>query len=259
MNQDQFKIGNRSMTRLWHCFGNQRQSCDLDAAVNMLNASKTNVLPLNTHEMKAGHERDKLQLGYSGVTLDDLALRYDVSKLHLMLNINLQTTARSTVDKTLMACEASDARLIKIEVLSAADIDKSDDSELIAAVAELAERHPELTIIPLCSAEPSVAAELVEIGCPALRVMGSPIGSMAGIAQPEDFKLCCNLGVPVILDGGVGHIDHLIDAMALGAEGCLVNSMLFSDPRGPAAAMEDFARSFREKTAALSARANAVT
>lgn len=258
MHQEQFKIGERSVTRLWHCFGNHRHSCNLDVAADLLRASKANVLPLNTHEMKAGHERDKLQLGYSGVTLDDLAGRCDLSELHLMLNINLQTTARAAVDKTLMACEASDARLIKIEVLSAADIDRSDDSELIAAVAELMEHHPELTIIPLCSSEPTVAAELVEIGCPALRVMGSPIGSLAGIARPEDFKRCCDLGVPVILDGGVGHIDHLIDAMALGAEGCLVNSMLFSDPRGPVAAMKDFARSFRERAAELSTRANAL-
>ena len=172
-----------------------------------------------------------------------------------MLNINLQTTARATVDKTLMAYEVSGIPLIKIEVLSAADIDKPDDSELIAAVAELAAVRPELTIIPLCSADPRVAAELVKIGCPALRVMGSPIGSLAGITDSENFRRCCEIGVPVIFDGGVGHVDHMADAFGLGAQGCLVNSMLFSDSRGPAAAMEDFAHCFREETARQAERA----
>jgi thiazole synthase ThiGH ThiG subunit len=259
MNQEKFRIGDREMTRLWHCFGNQRQSCNLDTAVEMLHASKTNVLPLNTHLMTTKYDRDGLQLGYSGVTLDELSGRYSISEMHLMLNINLQTTARATVDKTLMAYEASGIPLIKIEVLSAADIDKSDDSELIAAVAELAAVRPELTIIPLCSADPSVAAELVKVGCPALRVMGSPIGSLAGITDPENFRRCCEVGVPVIFDGGVGHIDHMTDAFGLGAQGCLVNSMLFSDSRGPAAAMEDFAQSFREETARQAACANGVS
>lgn len=259
MNKDYFEIGDRVVSRLWHCFGNQRQSCNLDTAIDMLLASKTNVLPLNTHQMVTKHDRAGLQLGYSGVTLDELSARHDVNEMHLMLNINLQTTARATVEKTLMAYEASEIRLIKIEVLSAADIDKSDDSQLIAAVAELMTLLPELTIIPLCSADPSVAAELVSIGCPALRVMGSPIGSLAGITNPEHFRRCCEVGVPVIFDGGVGHFDHIADAFALGAQGCLVNSMLFSDSRGPAAAMEDFAHSFREETAKLASRANVVS
>jgi thiazole synthase len=92
-----------------------------------------------------------------------------------------------------------------------------------------------------------VAKELVDAGCPLLRVMGGPIGSGAGIADEAAFAECCNLGVPVVLDGGIGAVEDYLTARRLGAAGCLVNSMLFEQGLPPSKVLGDFVeRALRE-------------
>lgn len=241
-----FTVDDIKMTRLWHCFGNQRQSCNLDEAIGLLRASGTNVLPINTHSLSTTSGRDGLQIGYSGVTIDDLENAADLSGIHKMLNINLCTTSDEAVAKTQLAYEVSGVTLIKLEVLSSNNIDGSNDEDLILAVEKLKNDSPDLKVLPLISSDPKVAKELVRLGCPLLRIMGSEIGGMSGIQNPSQFEECCNYGVPVILDGGVGSVDHLLRALELGAQGCLVNSMLFNGNHGPVAAMKDFQAHFSD-------------
>ena len=44
-----------------------------------------------------------------------------------------------------------------------------------------------------------------------------------------------------MLDGGVGEVAHLERAVTLGAEGVLVNSVLFDDGRKPVEVLAEFA------------------
>jgi len=237
-----FSCDGLSLATIWHCFGNHMHRVELDQVLKMLSASGTNVIPVNTHLLDGGRRRDDLLIGFGNVTFDGLAAAKDISQYILMVNVNHQTTAAAAVEKTLIAADMTGIETIKLEVLSE-DLKSSNDVALVNAVQMLRTRRPDLRLMPLHSNEPAVAQELVEAGCPLLRVMGGSIGSGAGIIDEPSFEACCRLGLPVVLDGGVGDADDYLVATRLGASGCLVNSMLFERGQEPDEVLGDFVAS----------------
>lgn len=119
-----------------------------------------------------------------------------------------------------------------------------NQSELILAYQMLKNIDESLEVLPLIDNDYEIAAKLVGMGCPLLRVMGSNIGGCKGIINKDTFKKICSLGVSVVLDGGIGHVDDAIESLSLGAEGVLVNSMLFEQSVGAGEVMDDFSRRF---------------
>lgn len=236
---DYFDCDGLRMSSIWHCFGNYMHRVTLTEVLAMLEASGTNVVPINTHRLDSEKRPDDLLIGFGDVTYAALSEAHDLSSYIPMLNINHQTSAHAAVEKTLLAVEMTNVQTIKLEVLSD-DLASSNDIALISAVKSLKERRPDLRIMPLLSSDPLVAEELAEAECPLLRVMGSPIGSGVGIADEVAFAECCKLGVPVVLDGGVGEAVHYLTAKRLGATGCLVNSMLFEQGRPPQDVLRQF-------------------
>ena len=237
-----FKIEGIEITKLWHCFGNYMHKVDKDTAIQMLKASETNVIPINTHLLSESKNKNDLQIGFSGVKLSDLETEIDLNKYNLMLNINHQKSAQEAFNKTLWAYAITSIKLIKLEVLND-DLSTSNDAELIKSVIMLKKELPELIIMPLLSNNYSIAKQLVDLGCPLLRVMGSAIGSGEGIKDVEEFEKICCLNAPVVLDGGVSTAQDYHLAKKLGATGCLINSALFIKDRDPV----DYLRKFREK------------
>lgn len=234
-----FRCNNLNMTRIWHCFGNYMHQVNLQTILNMLSASKTNVLPVNTNSLSHTNGRDGLIIGFGDVRFDQFALVYNVNQLIIMLNINHQSTARAAVDKTLLAANLTGESIIKLEVLND-DLVTSNNAQLIKAVEQLNKLNNNLIIMPLLSSNLDDAKRLIDLGCPLLRVMGSSIGSGSGILDTHQFKQICKLGIPVVLDGGVASADDFILAVKLGAQGCLVNSMLFGTPTLPEENLKNF-------------------
>lgn len=211
----------------------------LQTVVDMLTASKTNVIPINTHKMTSSSGRDSLLIGFGKVKFDDLYKRLDLSEKLIMLNINHQTTAEDAIKKTIRAHELTGENLIKLEVLNT-DMATSNNQELIKAVEKLKKLNPAFVLMPLLQCNFEDAKKLVELGCPLLRVMGSGIGTGNGILDKKEFKKICSLKVPIILDGGVGSAKDFLEANKLGAMGCLVNSMLFKSNLTPAEELRNF-------------------
>lgn len=236
------------MSEIWHCFGNYMHRVDLDEVLAMLEASGTNVVPVNTHELDPRMRPEDLRIGFGSVSYAALAAARDLSNYILMANINHQTSAAAAVEKTLFAVQMTGIETIKLEVLSD-NLSTSNDAALVEAVRTLRQRRPDLRIMPLLSNDPTVARELIDAGCPLLRVMGGPIGSGSGIADEAAFAQCCDLGVPVVLDGGIGSVDDYVTARHLGATGCLVNSMLFEQGLPPSAVLRDFVQRALRETA----------
>ena len=234
-----FDCAGMEMASIWHCFGNYMHSVDLDEVIRMIAASGTNVIPINTHHLGADLRREHLQIGFGGVTFDALNSAMNLQDYILMLNINHQTTSKAAVRKTLDALAMTGVNVIKLEVLNE-DMSTSSDDQLLEAVLELRQLRPELQLMPLFSNNYELAQKLVDAGCPLLRVMGTPIGSGGGIADLETFAKICALPVPVVLDGGVGAPEDYIQAMKVGAAGCLVNSMLFATDAPPSKVLRDF-------------------
>jgi thiazole synthase len=236
-----FRVAGLEMTRIWHCFGNYARRVDLWTIQRMLRASGTNVLPINTHRLSRASLRDGLEIGFGGVTVDELRERRSFDGMVLMLNINHQTTAAEAVAKTALAHELTGEPVVKLEVLNE-DLRTSNDDQLIEAVRELRRLLPQLILMPLVSNDWVSAQRLVQLGCPLLRVMGSDIGSGRGIIDRETFGRVCTLPVPVVLDGGVATAADFAMAHAAGAQGCLINSALFAGSAPPDVVLRAFVR-----------------
>jgi thiazole synthase len=227
------------MSRIWHCFGNTMHRVDLATALAMLAASRSNVLPVNTHLLDEASGRQGLLVGFGGVRFDELAPRLPMDEMVVMLNINHQTSARAAIEKTLLAHALTGERIVKLEVLNA-DMRTSNDAALIDAVRHLRQALPELIIMPLLHNDHTSAQTLVDLGCPLLRVMGSGIGEGAGIRDEQAFARICTLPAPVVLDGGVRDARDYAHAHRLGAVGCLINSALFDGGATPQARLAQF-------------------
>ncbi len=243
--RDSFECAGLSMQRLWHCFGNAENHISIEIVQELLRVSGTNVLPINTHGlMQRRGDRVALEIGYGGVTYDALAEALDLTPYIRMLNVNLATDPHEAVDRARRARQLSGERVLKLEVLNA-DRAMSNDEGLLTAVAVLSEPNDGFVIMPLISTNVEAARALVDLGCPLLRVMGSAIGSCDGISDPEAFERICALGVPVMLDGGVGSPDDYHAALRCGASGALINSVLFAGAASPPDVMREFVSAVR--------------
>ncbi|WP_193065025.1 hypothetical protein [Oceanobacillus oncorhynchi] len=232
------EIDNYKVNSLWHCFGNHTHKVDLETAVRMFATSETALLPINTHKLKEKVSQDSFLIGHGDVTLQQFENAYDTSNIVKALNINLQTTAEDAVKHSIIGKSLTGVNLLKLEVLTE-DMHDSNDEELVKSVSQL-RKIGGYVIMPLISANYKVAKELVEeYKCPLLRVMGSSIGSGMGINDQEELRKIASLGVPVILDGGIGNVEDFMYGIELGLQGGLINSMLFFEGN-PAKSMQIF-------------------
>ncbi|MGC4853333.1 hypothetical protein ACLQ24_08010 [Micromonospora sp. DT4] len=240
MQHETLTVAGIEMTRFWHCFGTERHRASEDVVVGLLRSSGTNVLPINTHRLDENRRRDALEHGFDGVSYDRLGELVDVSGYVKMLNINLRTSAEAAVEVAKIAFDMTGERVLKLEVLEH-DLRGSRDFEVVRAAEQLSAWEPSLVVLPLLSADPAAAHAAVNAGCPLLRIMGSKISSGAGIADEQAFKEIASLPTPMVLDGGIGSLAHLDRAVDLGADGALVNSILFDDGRAPVVVMTEYA------------------
>lgn len=228
-----FYVNNLKYSRLWHCFGTPKHLASLELIKRMLTSSRTNVLPINTHNLTADNGWDGMELGYQGVCYRELEKSMDLSHYVKMLNINLQTTAEDAVAKAKIAHKLTGFNTIKLEVLDAAHV-ASNQEALVKATAELRKWNSELIILPSCGNNFDTARRLVDLGCPYIRVMGSNIGSLQGITDvPVLEKICSLLGRHVVVDGGLGSLSDVDIAYKAGASAVLVNTMLFVQKISP--------------------------
>ena len=79
-------VNDVELGHFWHCFGTERHRADKDTVVGLLEASRTRVLPINTHRLGPDQRRDALEHGFDDVSYDALSERVDTSALVKMLN-----------------------------------------------------------------------------------------------------------------------------------------------------------------------------
>lgn len=232
------RIGDLSLDHFWHCFGTERHRAEPELVLDLLKTSGTNVLPINTHRLDETRSPSALEHGFAGFSYEELASRMDVSGHVKMLNINLRTSAAAAVEVAKTSFDMTGERVLKLEVLDTA-LRRSSDDEVVEAARQLIAWEPSLIVLPLLSNDVETAKKAYDNGCPLLRVMGSPISSRAGIVDRDSFEEICSLPIPVVLDGGIGEPVHIHDAVAVGAAGVLVNSVLFDSGRPPAEVMRE--------------------
>ena len=148
-------------------------------------------------------------------------------------------TAPDAVATAELAREAFGTNAVKLEVIGDEQTLLPDTTETLRAAELLVE------VWAYTSDDLIVALRLEQIGCVAVMPLGSPIGSGLGIRNPHAIGLICErLGVPVLLDAGVGTASDAALAMELGCSGVLAASAINRalDPALMAAAIRDGVR-----------------
>jgi thiazole synthase len=134
-------------------------------------------------------------------------------------------TAKEAVFTAELAREALETNWIKLEVIG-------DDETLMPDVVELLKGAEELvrlgfTVLPYCNDDPITCRKLADLGCAAVMPLGAPIGSGAGIRNPQNIQIIRELvTIPVIIDAGIGTASDAALAMELGADAILLNTAI---------------------------------
>jgi thiazole synthase len=134
-------------------------------------------------------------------------------------------TAHDAVRTAQLAREALQTDWIKLEVIGDEQTLLPDAPELLVAAEQLVADG--FVVLPYTTDDPVLARRLEDVGCAAVMPLGSPIGSGMGICNPYNIALICErVGVPVVLDAGVGTASDAAIAMELGCAAVLCASAI---------------------------------
>jgi len=157
-------------------------------------------------------------------------------------------TADEAVRTLRLARELLDgAALVKLEVLGEAQSLYPNMPETLKAADVLVREG--FQVMVYCADDPIQAKMLEDIGCVAIMPLASLIGSGMGILNPWNLALIIErIGVPVIVDAGVGTASDATIAMELGCDGVLMNTAIAhaKDPVRMAGAMKKAVEAGRE-------------
>ena len=137
--------------------------------------------------------------------------------------------------------------LVKLEVLGDPQSLYPNMPETLAAAKTLVAEG--FKVMVYCSDDPIQAKMLEDLGCVAVMPLASLIGSGMGILNPWNLQLVIErVGVPVLVDAGVGTASDAAIAMELGCDGVLMNTAIAAakDPVLMARAMKKGVEAGRE-------------
>lgn len=226
INRDVFYIGGKEhKSRLLHCFGSSpRDVISPDTAVDLIRITGTEFLTIYTHGVLPKNIKD-FPIGYAGLTFSDIVNRLDLSRYTLLINTNYAKTASEAVERAEYAADVTGTDIIKLEVLPHGT-NQPIDKEVVEAAKILLKRG--YRVLPIINRDIAIAKELEEIGCSAVRVLMSEIGSMKGLIDLPFFeRLRKEVNIPIIAEGGVSSPTDIYLVMAAGIDAVLVNKALF--------------------------------
>jgi thiazole synthase len=165
---------------------------------------------------------------------------------HILPNTAGCYTAEEAVRTARLARSAGISDLVKLEVIGDQRTLFPDNEALLAAAKILVKEG--FVVLPYTTDDPVMAKKLEDIGCAAVMPLAAPIGSGLGIRNPYNLRIILEtVGVPVIVDAGVGTASDAAIAMELGCAGVLMNTGIAgaNDPMLMAEAMRDAVRAGR--------------
>jgi thiazole synthase len=137
--------------------------------------------------------------------------------------------------------------LVKLEVLGDPESLYPNMPETLTAAKQLVAEG--FKVMVYCSDDPIQAKMLEDAGCVAVMPLASLIGSGMGILNPWNLQLVIErVGIPVLVDAGVGTASDAAIAMELGCDGVLMNTAIAAakDPVLMARAMKKGVEAGRE-------------
>ncbi|NRA03995.1 MAG: thiazole synthase [Myxococcales bacterium] len=206
-------------------------------------------------------EENRAALDASGAEMITVAVRrVDLSKreagsllehippeqFHILPNTAGCYSLEDAVTTAHLARELLDTKLVKLEVIGDERTLFPDSAATIEAARILVEDG--FTVLPYVIDDPVACQRLEDCGCAAVMPLGAPIGSGLGIRNPANIRIILEtVGVPVIVDAGVGTASDAAIAMELGCTAVLMNTGIAAakDPVRMARAMNYAVRAGR--------------
>ena len=134
-------------------------------------------------------------------------------------------TGEDAVRTLRLAREAGGWSLVKLEVLGDQETLYPNMPETLRAAEILIKDGFEVMVY--CSDDPIMAKRLEDMGCAAIMPLAAPIGSGLGVQNPVGIRIIVErIGVPVLVDAGVGTASDAAVAMELGCDGVLMNTAM---------------------------------
>src|SRR5262249_21759320 len=148
----------------------------------------------------------------------------DPNKYFLLPNTAGCYTAEEAIRAARLGREVGLSHWVKIEVIGDEKTLFPDVQATIEATRVLVKEG--FTVLPYTSDDVVVAKRLMDVGASAIMPLGAPIGSGMGIQNTPNIRILREmvLGVPLIVDAGVGTASDAAIAMELGSDAVLMNS-----------------------------------
>ncbi|MBW4082320.1 thiazole synthase [Paenibacillus sp. S150] len=147
------------------------------------------------------------------------------SCMTLLPNTSGARTAEEAVRIARLARAAGLGSWVKIEVIKDQKYLLPDNLETIRATEILAAEG--FVVLPYMSPDLSAALRMKQAGAAAIMPLGSPIGSNRGLKTRELLRiLISEVGLPIIVDAGIGRPSEAAEAMELGASAVLLNTAI---------------------------------
>ena len=147
----------------------------------------------------------------------------DRAKYILLPNTAGCYTADEAIRTLHLARELGMDDLVKLEVIGDPKTLFPDNTATVEAARRLVKEG--FKVLPYCSDDLITCKRLEEAGCLSVMPLAAPIGSGLGIRNPHNIRLIIdNVGIPVIVDAGVGTASDAAIAMELGCVAVLMNT-----------------------------------
>ena len=148
----------------------------------------------------------------------------DPKKYFLLPNTAGCYTADEAIRAARLGREVGLSDWVKLEVIGDQATLYPDVQATLEATRVLVKEG--FTVLPYTSDDVVFAKRLLEAGASAVMPLGAPIGSGLGIQNAANIRILREviIGVPLILDAGVGTASDATIAMELGADAVLMNS-----------------------------------
>ncbi|HET9847349.1 MAG TPA: sulfur carrier protein ThiS [Candidatus Dormibacteraeota bacterium] len=168
----------------------------------------------------------------------------DLRRYTLLPNTAGATTAESAVRMARLARAAGMSDFIKVEVVGDEDTLLPDPQATLEATRQLVKEG--FIVMPYTSDDVVQAIRLYEAGAAAVMPGAAPIGTTLGLQNLLNLELIvAKVGVPVIVDAGLGVPSEAARCLELGAAGVLVNTAIARAKNPP-----EMARAFAEAVVA---------
>ena len=193
---------------------------------------------------------------------DDSMLNHIPEGKVLLPNTSGARTAEEAIRIARLSRAMGCGTWIKIEVINDQKYLFPDNAETIKATGTLAAEG--FTVLPYMYPDLIAARRMADAGAAAIMPLGAPIGSNRGLLT-KDFiaMLIEDVGLPIIVDAGIGRPSDATTAMEMGADAVLLNTAIATsdDPvamaRAFRLAVEAGRTAFRAGMPGMSAKARA--